>query len=130
MRVAADGFAAISVVGQELCFVPNTDLAHLDPGLKGSREIFDEVSKVDAFFRQVVEDHPFSSEDDLDVNEVHLQSSLRDELPAGSEPDVAKFGEALLGRQVFRRGCTNDLASDWVFEKASRAFGCWAKDFT
>ena len=94
MRIAADGLAAVAVVGQELRLVADADLPHLDPRLKIARQGFDEVAKVDAVLGEVEKDDPFAAEDVLDVDQFHLQPALSDELDAFVEGDA--FHEALV----------------------------------
>ena len=83
--VAADRLAAVAVVGQQLGLVADADLPHLDPGLERAGQVLDQLAEVDPLLGQVVEDHPLAAEDDLDVDQVHLEPSLGDELAAGGE---------------------------------------------
>ncbi len=83
--VAADGFAAVAVIGEELGFVADADLAHFDAGVELLGEGFDEVAEVDSVFGEVVEDEAFLAEEVFGVDELHLEFVLGDELLAAEE---------------------------------------------
>eukprot|EP00913_Durusdinium_trenchii_P008773 g8239.t1 len=103
--VAADRFATVAVIGQQLGFVANADLPHLDTCAELLRERFDEISKVDPFLGQIVHDDAFAAEEMLDIDELHLQLVFGDHFPAAFEigpfrladffvPAVVLFGGA------------------------------------
>ena len=89
MRVAADGLAAIAVVGQQLGFVADADLPHFDPRLKFGGQRFHQVAKIDAVFGQVIDDEPLAAEDVLDIDELHRQAEAGDVLAGRSSNAVA-----------------------------------------
>lgn len=116
MSIAANGLATVAVVGQELGLVADADLAHLDPGLERAGEILDQFAKVDPLLRQVIEHHSFAAEDDLDVNQVHLEPATGDELLARLERDLTRLGELGLGIDIPGRGGAEDLTPGRVFQ--------------
>ena len=61
VRVAADGLAAVAVIGQELGLVADPDLAHLDPRLEGAGQVLDQLAEVDPLLGEVIEDHPLAA---------------------------------------------------------------------
>ncbi len=73
MRVATDGLATVTVVGEELGLVADADLSQLDAGLKLTGHLPNEFAEIDTHFREVVEDDPLTSEEPFDVDELHRQ---------------------------------------------------------
>jgi hypothetical protein len=61
MGVAANRFAAIAIVGQKLGLVANSNLPHLNSGLKLGSQKPDQFSKVDAVLSQVINNNPLEA---------------------------------------------------------------------
>jgi hypothetical protein len=110
MGVATHGLAAISIIRQELGFVADPDLAHLDASLKFASEIFDQLAKIHALFREKVEDDPLSAEQVLDVDERHLQPAILDKSLADIELAPAVLKDAIQGPSVVLGHSPHDSA--------------------
>ena len=66
MGIAADRFAAVSIIGQQLGFVTHADLSHFDPRLKLGSQPLDQLTKIDSLFRQVINNDTLATEQMLD----------------------------------------------------------------
>ncbi len=61
-------------------------------------QIFDEFAKIDPVFGQIIKDDAFASMDDFDIDQIHLQPALGDELLAEGKsrrPVGREFGVLL-----------------------------------
>ena len=76
MIVAANWFSAVSVISQQLGFVANPYLFHLDSRLKLAGQQLYQFTKIDSFVGQVKDNHPLAAEKLLNVNELHVQIEL------------------------------------------------------
>ena len=72
MGVATNGLAAIPIIGEELGFVTNANLPHLNTRSERSGEILDKFAKVDPLLRELIEHQPLAAENRLDIDEIHL----------------------------------------------------------
>src|SRR5690242_16080054 len=129
MGVAADGLAAVAVVGEELGFVADANLAHFDAGLKLASEVLDEIAEVDSFLGEE-EDDAFAAEELLDINELHGKLALLDESPASVQLAILVFVDFLQRVEVRRRRGAEDAAAGGLGEQLHGAGRGLAKDFT
>jgi hypothetical protein len=85
VRIAADGFAAVSVIGEQSGFIADTDLPHFNAEVEVASENADEFAEVDAVFGKVIQDQFFTTEDQFDIHQLHLQSTFPQLFCAASE---------------------------------------------
>lgn len=133
MGVAANWFATVAVIGQELGFVPDAYLPHFNARLKLTSQVLDQVAEVDPFLRRAdeeIKDDTFIAQQMLDINQVHLQLKFIDETGG----DV--IGSNLIGfplafeSKVFLVHHPQDVATGWVNQELLAAFVCFAEDRT
>ncbi len=129
MRVAANRFAAIAIVGQQLRLVAHANLAHLDARPVFARQILDQIAEIDALLGQEIKDEPIAAEKLLDIDQFHLQSAFMDEVAAAEE----RLGLAsLAGQQLLAVGViqeANDAPFRWLLNELHGAWRRVAKDF-
>ena len=85
MRVATNRFAAISIIRQQLCFIPYADLAHLDPRLVSLGQRLDQFAEIDPVLGQVIKDDAFAAEEVFDIDQLHLEPFFLDQVVAPDE---------------------------------------------
>jgi hypothetical protein len=86
-------------------------------------------SKIDSLLRHIIENHPLAAEDGLDVDEIHLQPTLRGELAAGGEPLLDPITQPLFGREILERGEPENLAPKRILEERRGSFSRRAENF-
>ena len=110
VSVAAHRLAAVAIVGQQLGLVTHADLAHFDARAILAGQVLDQLAEIDALLGQEKEDHPLAAEEMFDVDELHLQLTLLDELLAALQGALFPLaGGAGLGK-VFGAHDADDLA--------------------
>jgi len=82
MCIAAYRLATIAVVGQQFGFIAHANLPHFDPSLKLAGQLLDQISKVNAVFRQIINHDPFAAENVLHVDQFHRQIGGGDQVAA------------------------------------------------
>jgi hypothetical protein len=121
MGVAADRLAAVAIVGKQLGFVTDADLSHLDPGLQGSGQVFNKLSKVDPLFRHIIEDHPLAAEDGLDIDQIHLQAALGGKLSASRQALPNTVAQPAFHRDILGRRNPENLAPERILQELGRS---------
>ena len=127
MRVAADLFATVSIVGQQLGLVANADLTHLNPSLKLARQRPNQVAKIDSVLRQIINDDSLAAEEMLDVDQLHVETHVLDLLLA----DLVFFALLIVHfaqlEIVLRRAFTENLPVQRVLQLCRCRFGRFAE---
>src|SRR5262249_30353309 len=130
VRVATDGLAAIAIIGEELGFVADANLPHLDPSLIFLGQILYQFAEVNAFLCQEIKDDPLAAKHVFDINELHLQLTLIDESAAVVQRVLlARTNPFELGAVVAVHPAL-DLPSSRLADQANRPWSRLAQYFT
>src|SRR5262245_38699241 len=117
MRIAANRFAAIAVIGQKFGLIAHANLPHFDARVKLARQVADQFAKVDPFLGDEKEDEPLAAKEILDVDKVHLQFTVANESLAFLEGKLlflVQLGEHLA---IFGRLLAENLALGGFMQK-------------
>jgi hypothetical protein len=78
IEIAANRFATITVIGQQLRFVADANLSHLNPSLKLFGQLSDQFAKIDTLFGQIINDNTLATQDMFQVDQLHFKAEFFD----------------------------------------------------
>src|SRR5438132_1091512 len=110
VRIATHWFAAITVVGQELGLIADTDLPHFDARFVLARQVLDKFSKIHALLGQEVENDALTAEDVLSIHQLHLQLAFLDNEAAPFQLLALRAAQAFQLLPILRADRTDDGA--------------------